>query len=139
MSAWTQVNGSIRIRRSGWVNLNFDKIFKVANWDNEESIRTCNMPSGSEGSLKYSVYEDDKQYVVSIFGALRDFSLEQNGTEISEWLQSKLWVLNHYPNEVISAIIEVWYSDSDNIHILRASQGRSEIEVEEFTRRGYEI
>ena len=90
MSVWTHVAGLIR----------FDaiRIFETTHptewigptnlWDEDNDTST--IPSGSEGSLEYTVIENPEMsalsaYAVSIYGDLRDFS---NELEIFDWLNT---------------------------------------------------
>lgn len=93
MSYWTHVNGSIRINHIRFEEedtLDFDEIFgkewDYGEWDKAEE-EYC-LPSGSEGSLKKSVWVNPElhsvpAYVVTIFGDLRDVESEY---EFDEWL-----------------------------------------------------
>lgn len=95
MSYWTHINGSIRIdhiRFEEEDTLDFDEIFgkewDFGEWDKAEE--EYYLPSGSEGSLKKSVWVNPKlnsvpAYTVTIFGDLRDVETEH---KFEEWLNN---------------------------------------------------
>lgn len=110
MSVWTHVAGMIRVdsfrfkdtQKPDWNRL----IGRPSLWGSIgeterylEKHPEQRMPSGSEGSLNFTVWEnpDDSQisaYVVSVFGDLRDYD---DTAAIIEWFKkvcSRLWVRN---------------------------------------------
>lgn len=81
MSVWTHINGSIRIDhiRPVMGSLDLSKLFRTWSYEDfKEKVEACNVPAGSEGSLRVSIWEEPMQvamaaYSVNVFGDLRDF------------------------------------------------------------------
>lgn len=95
MSIWTQINGSVTIRDDfpGMEEISYDDIKEVfgktCSYGSSDDIwDECTVPCGSEGSLQYKINHVDSvvhvDWVVSIFGALRDYD---NVEEIEEWFK----------------------------------------------------
>jgi hypothetical protein len=90
MSQWAHVNGSIRIDGiTGLLpNPDFKSMFRTCNYeDPEDKWKACNVPKGSEGSLKINIWQnpDDScmaRFTINIFGDLRDY---ENKDEIKNW------------------------------------------------------
>lgn len=95
MSIWTHVAGCIRIDdmlkmglfENQKQELNLTKIFIRNTWENPNE--NGNMPTGSEGSLDIEITdrnEEGTEYmrVVTIFGDLRDYGIEQC-EELKKW------------------------------------------------------
>ena len=107
MSIWTHVNGQIRIddmRFGTDSNLSIIKniIGNTCDYHStDEEWEKCSVPTGSEGSLQYSIIENpDKSslaaYTVAIWGDLRDFS-DKDVDKIRVWFDkilnsSGLWI-----------------------------------------------
>lgn len=110
MSNWTHVAGIIRvdlIRWEGDEKIDFIKelgkscIYSDSDeiWEEFEEYPERFLPSGSEGTLQMSVWENPSKnhvaaYTVSIFGDLRD---HDSCDEIIEWFKKqceKFWVRN---------------------------------------------
>lgn len=102
MSIWTHVNGSIRIDDMRFGSKSrVEKIKEVlgpilnwdAIWDQDGAEElTTSLPTGSEGSLEYSIYENPHEsslaaYVVSIWGDLRSYD---DIDEIKAWFEKVL-------------------------------------------------
>ena len=111
MSQWTHVNGCIRLDGlPGIVPENtIENVCKLmgncVSFNDESDLwDRCNVPCGSEGSLKYEVLEIDKGLVwltIPIWGDLRDFhSIE----EIRTWFEKIVLSENVM---VRSAVLEV--------------------------------
>ena len=79
MSVWTHVNGCVRIDGLPFpvpgMKTPEELLGPMSVWDNWND--DCRLPMGSEGSLRYHVWQADDnslaKYTVSIFGDLRDF------------------------------------------------------------------
>lgn len=103
MSNWTHVAAIVRIdciRFSGADHMDFDKIFGKERlwgapkevWDEYKKHPDHFLPSGSEGTLQKSVWENPDigsitSYTVSIFGDLRD---HDDPNAIIEWFKQKV-------------------------------------------------
>lgn len=101
MSNWTHVAGIIRVDciRGLEVKPDFAQIFgkelhwgsTPEEWEEYATHPEGYLPSGSEGSLTITVWDNPKKshiaaYTVSIFGDLRD---HENSDEIIEWFKDK--------------------------------------------------
>ena len=120
MSRWTHVSGIIRVDGlAGIKEPDFDKLFKVAYWDQPKSWDHCNMPCGSEGSLKYKVEVNPDptclaRYVVTIWGDLRDYGDEKQIFAIEHWFRGIVKKLDL----VRMAVMEVIEDKNENNCIL---------------------
>ena len=102
MSVWTHVNGQIRLdnwdREPKLPFLGKMAIFTVNTYGEEarKLLSECEVPYGSEGSLRWEFHQDPPSSSVcwgyiSIDGDLRDYD---NINEIIEWLQNSTKELN---------------------------------------------
>lgn len=97
MSIWTHVAGIIRIDDTRFGGSNVKKIKELI----EEGL-----PYGSEGSLKFEVYEPAEKrsiaaYVVSIYGDLRDFD---SSLEIIDWFKGVCCKIDEMKSDDIISI-----------------------------------
>ncbi len=102
MSVWTHINGQIRLdnwnREPKQPDLGKMAIFTV-NTQSEEArqmLSECEVPHGSEGSLRWKFHQDPPSNSVSwgyisIDGDLRDYD---NVNEILEWIKTSTAELN---------------------------------------------
>jgi hypothetical protein len=121
MSIWTHVNGSVRIddiRFQYGDNIeNIKKCFgNIVNYDDpQEKWDNCTVPCGSEGSIKYEIYENPdisslSSYRVQIWGDLRDYD---DIEEIKNWFQKAISTLI-----IRSSILEIEVENSNKIIII---------------------
>lgn len=106
MSQWTHVCGCIRI--DSITHQGMEEKIKEAlgdiisydspsnDWDMADCCPELFTPFGSEGGIKYSIWENPKHnhiaaYTVSIWGDLRDY---QNVDEIKQWFNKVLYNSN---------------------------------------------
>lgn len=84
MSTWTHVAAIIRIDAAkGFFGPQNKEDIKevlgpVIDWDNWDERGNCTLPCGSEGSLKYDIWENKHDssvaaFTVAVFGDLRDY------------------------------------------------------------------
>lgn len=93
MSRWTHINGSIRVdwMRGVLPPLPFDEIFKTCDYDDDEAKwKECNVPKGSEGSVRVICLENPNEndlaaYTVVIYGDLRDFGEKADIDGVRDW------------------------------------------------------
>ena len=95
MSVWTHVNGSIRIDSLRMISMGNmvsskedikKRAGRIVEYDDENYETT--VPLGSEGSLKYTIWEDPHEssmaaFTLNIFGDLRDY---KDREPIIEWI-----------------------------------------------------
>lgn len=95
MSTWTHVNASIRFDLFRVDDCDYNNVEAIKEfigpmksfidmnmadrlYDYKTDGHDCTLPMGSEGSLRYTVYNDDNKYInVNFFGDLRDYDSEQ--------------------------------------------------------------
>lgn len=94
MSIWTHVIGGIRLDGFAFEQTDENKLKKVfiqstfENWN-----KKCNMPCGSEGSIRYKIIEnEDKNCLnkcqIALWGDLRDYGSDRIKKEFKIWLKS---------------------------------------------------
>jgi hypothetical protein len=92
MSQWTHVNGNIRVDGVAGIipDPDFKNLFKTCDFDEDETKwNACNVPKGSEGSLKINIWQNPHdshaaRFSIGIFGDLRDYS---DKDEIKSWFE----------------------------------------------------
>lgn len=117
MSIWTHVNASIRIdalRFEDSPKINFEDLLIVSTYENPNPA--TNLPCGSEGSLKWSLWRNSDESclfsnTLNIFGDLRDYSSE-NESELIDWWKK---LLKNF--HVRQAILQVEFEDEEACHI----------------------
>jgi len=111
MSQWTHINGSIRVDcvRGLQPIPNFKELFKTCDWADDEDIwDACNVPKGSEGSVKVNIWENPEEnhvaaYTVQVFGDLRDFGTPDY-PEVKKWFED---ICLNKGLEIRNAVLEV--------------------------------
>lgn len=94
MSIWTHVIGGIRLDGFAFEQTDINKLKKVFiqstfdNWNEK-----CNMPCGSEGSIRYKVIKNDNKSClnvcqIALWGDLRDYGSDRIKKEFKIWLES---------------------------------------------------
>lgn len=94
MSTWTHVIGGIRLDSFAFQKTDENKLKKIfiqstfSNWNEK-----CNMPCGSEGSVRYKIIKNDEESFlnkcqIALWGDLRDYDSERIKKEFKIWLES---------------------------------------------------
>lgn len=116
MSQWTYVNGSIRFDTLRMEGIPFNRIEDF--WkllgntysfeDTDATHDACTVPSGSEGSIQFSFWQNPRlhdlaAFGVQIFGDLRDFG-EDSVHELEEWFANVVLTPNILVRDAILSI-----------------------------------
>lgn len=98
MSNWTHFVGAIRVRDVETEKISsIAKLFRTCELeDTEDKWRLCNIPRGSEGSLKVQIINssgkyglvDEDEYCISIYGSLRNYSRLNEKSTIRWWFRT---------------------------------------------------
>ena len=94
MSIWTHVIGGIRLDSFAFKKTDESKLKKIfiqstfSNWNEK-----CNMPCGSEGSIRYKIIKNDEESrlnkcQIALWGDLRDYDSDRIKKEFKIWLES---------------------------------------------------
>ena len=128
MSVWTHVAAIFRVDSLRFANEDFDfgKVFgkeclwrsDSKTWDDQRANPDSYLPTGSEGSLRISVWDNpDKHhlaaYTVSVFGDLRDYD---DVDALGKWFRKtcrKTWIRQAVCHVMCeNGVTRVWQSRS---------------------------
>lgn len=98
MSNWTHFVGAIRVRDVEIEKISsIAKLFRTCEFgDSEDKWKRCNVPCGSEGSLKVQIINSSGKYglvgedefCISIYGSLRNYSKSNEKSTIGWWFRT---------------------------------------------------
>ena len=100
MSVWTHVIGGIRLDGFAFQKADESKLKKIFIQSTFYNFNEkCNMPCGSEGSIRYKIIKNDEESClnkcqIALWGDLRDYDSDRIKKEFKIWLESVKKKLN---------------------------------------------
>ena len=94
MSIWTHVIGGIRLDSFEFQKTDESKLKKIFIQSTFYNYNEkCNMPCGSEGSVRYKIIKNDEESClnkcqIALWGDLRDYDSDRIKKEFNIWLES---------------------------------------------------
>lgn len=119
MSTWGHFAGIIRIARDPQYSAKqkhiLRKVFNNIKTDTKNDY--INFPKGSEGPLKSKIITQEWEYVISLYGDLRNYT--QDDLEYAKkWWKNIEERLNKYHLQIIQSILNIKLDSEKNINIL---------------------